>query len=107
MLINVINILQHCLGTFDGKKMNNLYDLYLAYLGKRNLYGEVTRFRIQENHSENFEAVMKWLMDLIKLCEATGQSKITTDIYIKTAMKNVKVKANVIREEYHIYSWEW
>ena len=32
-------------------KMNNLYDLYLAYQGKRKIYQEVKEFQKQEGHS--------------------------------------------------------
>jgi len=43
--------------------MENLYDLYLAYLGKRNIFQEVKGFQKQDSHSRNFQTVMEWLRD--------------------------------------------
>jgi len=39
-------------GNFKVNTMNNICDLYLRYLGKCNLYREVTQFRKQEQHSK-------------------------------------------------------
>jgi len=100
-------MLQHSVEICGINKMNNICDLYLMYLGKRNLYGEVTRFRKQENHSENFEAIMNWLKDLIKLCENTDQSHITADMIIKTGTTKVKITAKVIGDDCRVYRWEW
>jgi len=45
--------------------MNNICYLYLRYLGKCNLYEEVTQFRKQEQHSQNFGEIISWLQALI------------------------------------------
>jgi len=46
--------------------MNNLYGLYLAQQGKRNIYEEVKEFQKQECHSQNFQTVMEWLKETIE-----------------------------------------
>ena len=38
----------------DNNRMNNLYDLYVAHLGERNIYEEVREFQNRECHSANF-----------------------------------------------------
>jgi len=68
---------------FKTNKMNDICDLYLRYLGKCNLYGEVMEFRKQEQHSTNFEEIINWLQDLIKLSESPEQSQVTAKMFIK------------------------
>jgi len=104
--INVFVVLQYRLGIVCNN-MNNLCDLYLRYLGKRNLYGEVIGFRKQEKHSENFKAMIDWLKDLIKKCDNTDQSHVTADMIIKKDKTNVKVTVEVSKGDCHISSWEW
>jgi len=61
-------------------KMNNLYDLYLTYQGKRNIFREVEEFRKQEFQSRNFQAVMEWL----KLSDLVYKNKVTFNLIMKT-----------------------
>ena len=87
--------------------MNNICDLYLKYMGKCNLYEKVKWFRKQEQHSKNFEEIIIWLQDLIKLCENPRHSEITEHMFIKSDEVTVKVTAKVTDEDCRIYSWEW
>jgi len=87
--------------------MNNIFDLYLMHLGKRNLYGEVIGFRKQEKHSQNFEEIINWLRDLIKLCENQDQSNVTANMCIKNDAATVKITANVTGADCRITNWEW
>jgi len=87
--------------------MNNICDLYLRYLGKCNLYGEETQFRKQEQHSKNFEEIINWLQDLIKLCENPRHSEITAHMLIKSGEATLKITAKVTNDDCRIYSWEW
>jgi len=54
---------------------NNLYDLYLAYQGKRNIFQEVKEFQKQEFQSQNFQAVMAERHGRIKQSCLQKQSK--------------------------------
>jgi len=60
--------------------MNNLYDLHLAYQGKRSIFQGVKEFQKQEFQSRNFQAVMEWL----KLSDLVYKSKVTSNLTIKT-----------------------
>jgi len=73
--------------------MNNLYDLYVAHLGERNIYEEVREFQNRECHSANFQTIMNWLKELIKLSEIAHRNKVIADLNIKTTTKAVKIKA--------------
>jgi len=77
----------------DNNRMNNLYDLYVAHLGERNIYEEVREFQNRECHSANFQTIMNWLKELIKLSEIAHRNKVIADLNIKTTTKAVKIKA--------------
>jgi len=47
-------------------KINNVYDLYLTYEGKRNIFQEVEGFQKQEYQSRNFQVEMEWLKDTVE-----------------------------------------
>jgi len=87
--------------------MNTLCDLHLAYVGKRNLYGEVREFGKQKHQSENFETVMEWLKNLGKMNQETSQREVIADIKIKYDTKSVCAKTKVAGDACHIFSWEW
>jgi len=87
--------------------MNNLYDLYLAHQGKRNIYEEVKEFQKQECHSQNFQAIMEWLKETIKLSNLAHKNKVTADLNKKTETKAVKTKAKTKCSECYIYEWTW
>jgi len=76
-------------------------------LGKCNLYGKVTEFRKQEQHSKNFEEIINWLQDLIKLCENPAHSQAITNMLIKSNEAMVKITAKVTNDDCRIHSWEW
>jgi len=88
-------------------KMNNLYDLYLAYQGKRNIFQEVKEFQKQEFHSRNFQAVMEWLRDTVDLSNLAYQNKVTGNLTIETENDAVGIKARTRHLECYIYEWEW
>jgi len=56
-------------------KMNNLYDLYLAYKGKRNIFQEVKGFQKQGYQPRNFQAVMKRLKNTVELSNLVYKTK--------------------------------
>jgi len=87
--------------------MNNICDLYLKYLGKCNLYGEVIQFQKQERHSENFVEIITWLQDLIKLRENPRHSEITAHMFIENDEATVKITAKITDGDCRIYSWKW
>jgi len=95
---------QSCSGN---TKMNNLYDIYLAYQGKRNIYQEVKEFQKQECQSRNFQAVMEWLKETIELSNFAYKNKVTADLTMKTENDAVKIKAKTKHLECYIYEWEW
>ena len=78
---------------------------YLMYLGKCNLYGKVIEFRKQEQHSKNFEEIINWLQDLIKLCENPEQSQATANMLIKSNEATVKITAKATTDDCRIHSW--
>jgi len=88
-------------------KMNNLYDLYLTYQGKRNIFQEVKGFQKQESQSRNFQAVMEWLEDAIELSNLAYKNKITANLTMKTEKDAVEIKTKTRHLECHIYEWEW
>ena len=88
-------------------ELSNVYCYVFNVLGKCNLYGEVTQFRKQEQHSKNFEELMDWLRDLIKLCENPRHSEITAHMLIKSDEATVKITAKVTNDDCRICSWEW
>jgi len=59
-------------------RMENWYDLSLAYQGKRNIFQEVKGFQKQDSHSRNFQAVMEWLRDTVDLSNLAYQNKISS-----------------------------
>jgi len=75
-------------------------------LGKCNLYGKVIEFRKQEQHSKNFEEIINWLQDLIKLCENPEQSQATANMLIKSNEATVKITAKVTTDDCRTHSWE-
>ena len=87
--------------------MNNLYDIYLAYQGKRNIYEEVKGFQKQECHSQNFRAVMEWLTETIKLSSFDHENKVIAHLNIKIEKDAVKIKAKTKHLECYIYEWVW
>jgi len=87
--------------------MENLYDLYLAYQGKRNIFQEVKGFQKQDSHSRNFQAVMEWLRDTVDLSKLAYQSKVTSKLTIKTENAAVGIKAKTGHLECYIYGWDW
>ena len=87
--------------------MNNLCELYTAYLEECNIYGEVKEFRKRECHSENFQTIMDWLKETITLSGIAQQNKVVADLNVKTATKAIKIKVKPKNLAYHIYSWEW
>jgi len=64
-------------------KMNNLYDLYLTYQGKRNIFQEVKEFQKQEYHPRKFQAVMEWLKETIELSNLAYINKVTSNLTMK------------------------
>jgi len=87
--------------------MNNICDLYLAHLEKRNIYEEIQEFRKHEGHSENFQTIMDWLKETMTLSEITQQNKVVTDLNIKTATKAIKIEEKTKNLACYIHSWEW
>ena len=75
-------------------------------MGKCNLYGKVIEFRKQKQHSKNFEEIINWLQDLIKLCENPEQSQATANMLIKSNEATVKITAKVTTDDCRIHSWE-
>ena len=88
-------------------KMNNLYDLSLAYQGKRIIFQEVKGFEKQEFQSRNFQAVMEWLKDTVELSNLAYKNKVTANLTMKTESDVVEIKARTRRLECYIYEWEW
>jgi len=88
-------------------ELNNLNNIYLVYEGKRNIYEEVKKYQKRECHSVNFQTIMNWLKETIKLSEVAHRNKVVADLNIKTATKAVKIKAKTKHSECYIYSWEW
>jgi len=87
--------------------MENLYDLYLAYQRKRNIFQEVKAFQKQDSHSRNFQAVMEWLKDTVELSNLAYKNKVRSNSTIKTENDAVGIKARTKHLECYIYEWEW
>ena len=87
--------------------MENLYDSYLAYQGKRNIFQEVKEFQKQDFHSLNFQAVMEWLRDTVELSNRAYKNKVTSNLTVKTENDAIETKARTRHLECYIYEWEW
>jgi len=74
-------------------KMNNLYDLYLAYQGKRNIFQEAKGFQKQEYKSRNFQGVMEWLSGTAELSNIVYKNQVTSNVTMKTENDAVEIKA--------------
>jgi len=70
---------------------HDLYDLYLAYQGKRNIFQAVKGFRKQEIQSRNFQAVMEWLKDTVELSNLAYENKVTSNLTMKTENDAVEI----------------
>jgi len=88
-------------------RMENLYDLYLTYQGKRNIFQEVKEIQKQDYHSQNFQAVMEGLKDTMDLSSLAYKNKVTAYLTIKTEKDAVEIKAKTGHLNCHIYAWEW
>ena len=75
--------------------------------GRRNIYQQVKEFQKQECQSRNFQAIMEWLKETIKLSNLACKNKVTADLTIKTEKDAVKIKARTKHLECYIYEWEW
>jgi len=62
-------VLYQCLSISDSVYIELSNVLYLMYLGKCNLYGEVIEFRKREKYLQNLGEIINWLQDLRKLSE--------------------------------------
>jgi len=86
--------------------MSNLYDLYLAYQGKHNIFQEVKGFQKQEYQSRNAQAVMQWRKDTLELSNLAYRNKVTSNLTMKTESDAVQIKARTRHLECYIYEWE-
>ena len=84
-----------------------MYDLYLTYQGKRNIYQEVKEFQKQECQSRNFQAVMEWLKETIKLSALAYKYKVIADLTTETEKDAVNIKAKTKHFKCYIYESEW
>jgi len=84
-------------------KMNNLYDLYLTYQGKRNIFQEVKEFQKQEYHPRKFQAVMEWLKETIELSNLAYINKVTSNLTMKAESDSVEIKARTRHLECYSY----
>jgi len=63
-------------------------------------------FGSKNNIQKNFEEIINWLQDLIKLCENPEQSQATANMLIKSNEATVKITAKVTTDDCRIRSWE-
>jgi len=73
--------------------MNNLCDLYLAYLEKRKIYEKVKEFQKQENHSRNFAIIMDWINETIEISQFASQQAVTACLMLKTDEETLLITA--------------
>lgn len=63
--------------------MNNIVELYLAFLTKKNIYDDVKSFRKNERHSSHFLQVIEWLTEAMKIAESSRIDEVITVLKIK------------------------
>jgi len=54
--------------------MKNLFDVYVAYLEKRNIFQEVKEFQKNDSDSQSLQSIIEWLWEIVDLSEYACQN---------------------------------
>jgi len=78
--------------------MNNIVELYLAFLMKKNIYNDVKNFTKEDRHSPNFLQVMDWLKEAMEIETSSRIDAVITVLKIKMSDTDLILEAEVKKD---------